>query len=101
MVVYYVYKDPVISWDFTKKREKIDGRNIPKKSFINQYFGAMEVINLLKSNYGNKIQVDLVQLSSLCADSPQITDYKFKFNIGNVDGHIKEVYSKNKLQEIL
>lgn len=101
VLIYFVYKDPVIAWDFTQKREKIEGRNIPKESFVNQYFGSIETINLLKSEYGNKIQTDLVQLATSNSYIPHIADYKFEFNVSNVDGYIKTRYSKNKLMELL
>jgi len=103
VLIYFVYKDPVIAWDFTQKREKIEGRNIPKESFVNQYFGSIETINLLKSQYGKQIQIDLVQLATPTPNSntPLITDYKFEFNISNIDGYIKTRYSKSKLMELL
>ncbi len=101
VLIYFVYKDPVVAWDFTQKREKIEGRNIPKEGFIYQYFGSMNTINSLKSNYGNRIQVDLVQLSTPSDIKPLMTDYKFNFNIDNIDGYIKKSYSEDKLLEIL
>ena len=55
IIVYFVYKDPLVAWDFTKKREKVEGRNIPKESFINQYFGSIETINALKAEYGDPV----------------------------------------------
>jgi predicted ABC-type ATPase len=101
VLVYYVYKDPVIAWDFTQKREKVEGRNIPKESFVEQYFGSIKTINALKSEYGDLIQVDLVQLSAPRSVKPLIEDYKFEFNINNVDGYIKKKYSKSNLLETL
>jgi len=101
VLIYFVYKDPIIAWDFTKKREKIEGRNIPKVSFVDQYFGSIETINLLKKEYGKQIQIDLVQLAAPNSDLPQITDYKFKFNISSIDGFIKTRYSKSELTELL
>ena len=96
-----MYKEPLVAWDFTQKREKIEGRNIPKESFILQYFGSIETINLLKNEYGNKIQVDLVQLAAPTRDTPSVSDYKFDFNISTVDGYIKTRYSKDTLMELL
>ncbi len=101
VMIYFVYKDPVIAWDFTQKREKIEGRNIPKESFVNQYFGSIETVNVLKQEYGNKIQIDLVQLSTQNSNPPLIADYKFNFNIASVDGYIKTRYSKSQLIELL
>lgn len=101
VLIYYVYKDPIIAWDFTQKREKVEGRNIPKESFINHYFGSIETINAIKEEYGNKIQVDLVQLSVSNPNAPAITDYKLSLNITSVDGYIKTRYSKDQLMELL
>ncbi|MBY0538346.1 zeta toxin family protein [Patescibacteria group bacterium] len=101
VLIYFVYKDPVVAWDFTQKREKIEGRNIPKESFINQYFGSIETINQLKKEYGNRIQIDLVQLAVPNLQKPLITDYKFEFNISSVDGYLNTRYSKDTLSELL
>lgn len=101
VLIYFVYKDPLVAWHFTQVREIEEGRNIPKESFIDQYFGSMENINNLKLEYGAKVQVDLVQLSAPNPDNPQITDYRFDFNITSVDGYIKTKYSKNQLIELL
>jgi UDP-N-acetylglucosamine kinase len=101
VIIYYFYKDPLASWEFTQKREWVEGRNIPKESFVEQYFGSMETINQLKKHYKSKIQVDLVQLSSPRPDKPLMTDYKFDFNITNVDGYIKKRYSNIELLQNL
>lgn len=94
--IFYVYKDPVVAWGFTQKREKVEGRNIPKEEFVNHYFSSMENINVLKAEYGRRIQVDLVRLETE-NKHPRMDDYKFKFNITNVDGYIQKKYSKNNL----
>jgi UDP-N-acetylglucosamine kinase len=90
-----------VAWHFTKVREIDEGRNIPKESFVEQYFGSMETINALKQEYGDKIQVDLVQLSVPKPDSHQLTDYRFDFNIASIDGYVKVKYSKKQLLELL
>ncbi|MBP9717623.1 MAG: zeta toxin family protein [Candidatus Pacebacteria bacterium] len=101
VLIYFVYKDPLIAWHFTKVREIAEGRNIPKESFIEQYFGSIETINALKHEYGDRVQIDLVQLSVPKPDSHQLTDYRFDFNIASIDGYIKVKYSKKQLLELL
>ena len=101
VLVYFVYKDPIVAWDFTQKREKVEGRNIPKESFVEQYFGSIDTINKLKQNYASKIQVDLVQLTTPSSSERSISHYSFEFNIVNVDGYIRKRYSKEELLEIL
>lgn len=31
--IFYIYKNPIMAWSFTKKREKVDGRYVPKDIF--------------------------------------------------------------------
>ena len=40
--VFYLYQDPLIAWAFTKKREKMEGRHVPKESFIEAFFKSKE-----------------------------------------------------------
>lgn len=35
--IYYIYQDPLIAWEFTKKREKLEGRRVPRKVFIDAF----------------------------------------------------------------
>lgn len=94
--IFFVYKDPIIAWDFTQRREKVEGRNIPKEDFVCHYFDSIKNINALKANYGDKVQVDLVRLETE-NKQPKMDDYKFEFNISNVDGYIQKKYSENNL----
>jgi len=49
--IIYVYQDPIQAWEFVKEREKRDGRNIPKESFIDEYFNARLVANKIKQDF--------------------------------------------------
>lgn len=95
VIIFYIYQDPKIAWYFTKAREKLEGRNISKEVFINDFFLARENVNKLKLDFGNKIMVYYVQ-----------KDYKhdiqkFKINIENIDKHLKMRYTRESLAEIL
>ncbi|MGZ7224811.1 zeta toxin family protein, partial [Streptococcus pyogenes] len=59
--IYYVYQDPLIAWDFTKERERKQGRHVPKETFINAYFQSRKNISELKSQLGNQISLHIVQ----------------------------------------
>ena len=48
--LYYVYQDPFIAWQFTKEREKAEGRFVPKERFINAYFKSRENIAKVKES---------------------------------------------------
>jgi len=53
--VLYLHQDPLIAWDYTKKREKMEGRTVPKKVFINAYFSAKNNVDNIKKKYGSQI----------------------------------------------
>lgn len=94
--IFYVHKDPVVAWGFTQKREKVEGRNIPKEEFVNHYFASIANINTLKAEYGGKVQVDLVRLETE-NNHPKMDDYKFEFNVTSVDGYVQKKYSEDNL----
>ena len=51
ITIFYVYQDPRIAWQFTKERERAEGRMVPKSIFINAYFKARENIEKVKSRH--------------------------------------------------
>ncbi len=93
--IVYVYQNPVQAWKFVMEREKKDGRVIPRDDFIDKYFKARENVNFLKREYSNQIQVDIV------VKNLDGTDFKYRENIGKVDNHIPERYSKEELEKLI
>jgi predicted ABC-type ATPase len=93
--IIYLYQDPFIAWEFTKKREILEGRNIPKESFIRQLFAAKENVNKIKKIFGKKVQVYLIE------NDFNIGLRKMKVNIENIDNHISIGYTKSQLESEL
>lgn len=58
--VFFIYQDPVIAWNFTQKREKLEGRVIPKEAFIKALFQSYKNVDLLKEKFNSKIELNLV-----------------------------------------
>lgn len=58
--IYYVYQDPLIAWEFTQKREKTEGRYVPKERFINAYFKSRDNIQKVSRTIGEKIDLVVV-----------------------------------------
>lgn len=58
--IYFLYQDPLVSWEFTKVRELKEFRNVPKNIFINAYVKSIENVTLVKKEFGNKIKLNLV-----------------------------------------
>lgn len=60
VAIFYLYQDPQSAWKFTQDREKAEGRNIPKSSFIKQFFGSKLTVTKALEAYGNDIAVYMV-----------------------------------------
>jgi len=58
--IFYIYQDPMVAWEFTKKREKLEGRMVPKDIFIRSFFAAKENVNKIKGIFKEKVRVYLV-----------------------------------------
>lgn len=93
--IYYVYQNPKQAWEFVKKREEKEGRRITKEDFIKKYFLAREVVNKIKNEFGNSVQVDLI------VKNIDGTDKIYKENIDVIDNYIKEEYNMDTLREVL
>jgi len=94
--ILYLYQDPVIAWDYTKKREKLEGRKVPKQIFINAYFSAKNNVNQVKLQFGDQIELNLFE-----KDKENNFVKKAKFNIQSLDEYLKEGYTKDVLEKIL
>ena len=59
--VFYVYQKPDVAWAFTKAREKVEGRHIPKDAFIQQFIDSRETIDRIRKDFDNNIVMLLVK----------------------------------------
>lgn len=93
--IVYVFQEPVIAWDFTKKREEIEGRNIPREAFIKSFLLARENVNRAKLTFKNQVILSIVI-------KDYVNDNKdFKLDIQNIDEHLEKVYTEDELNEIV
>jgi len=58
--IFYVYQDPFVAWDFTKKRKKLEGRYIPKDAFVRAFFEAKDNILKVKSLFNDQIELTVI-----------------------------------------
>lgn len=93
--IHYLYQDPVIAWEFTKKRALLEGRNIPKIVHIQQFFQAKDTVNKIKSEFGKAVELFLIK-----KDFQQGIE-KTEFNVDNVDSYIKMLYTPESLDSLL
>lgn len=94
--IIYLYLDPIIAWQYTQKREKIEGRTVPKEIFINAYFKSHENVNHAKGLFGNRVILHLFIKTK---------DHNFQkkalFNIPSLKNYLKEKYSHEFLEKKL
>lgn len=93
--VYYVYQDPLVAWEFTKAREALEGRRVPKEVFIDSLFKAKENVNQIKLAFGKDIQVNVI-LKNL-----ENNEEKAYYDVNSVDSFVTISYTKNSLLEKL
>jgi len=94
VAIYYVYQEPNLAWEFTKKREKLEGRTVPKKIFIESFVNARRNVVKIKSIFMDKVKVYLI-----------IKDYRNNimesfFDV-HVDSYLKIKYTQEDLNKIL
>lgn len=97
--VFYVYQKPEVAWKFTEAREKTEGRNIPKSVFIEQFFGAKDVINRICIEFAKDVIVFLVKKDFEKNTVDNII--QLKLDKEPIDNYINESYTKEKLEEEL
>lgn len=95
--ILYVYQDPVQAWEFVKAREMVEGRRIPEKYFIEQYFGARDTVVYLKKEFGKKLRVDLL-IKNL-----DNSNRSYRANVGDIeiDKYVAENYTPAALERAL
>jgi len=93
--VFFLYQNPIVAWDFTKKREVMEKRKITPKVFAQTYFDSMNCVNKMKEEFGKKMQLDMV------IQNRQNKLKKIHLNIEKVDGYIKDRYTMGSLMKIL
>lgn len=95
-VIYFVYQDPQVAWDFTKKREVVEQRRITKESFIKGYTMSRTNVNDAKVRFGEHIELNLI-IKNLTNDAVS-SIYK---NIPSVDLYLPKIYTQDELSAIV
>lgn len=97
--IFYIYQDPEIAWEFTKKREIVEGRNIPKNAFIQQFLETQSTIDRIRKEFGSKIQVLLVK-KNFKNDTIEKSG-RIEPDVLDIADYIGVRYSKDELEKIL
>lgn len=95
VIIQYVVQPPEVAWKFTQDRELVEGRNIKRENFIEQYVNSREVVSRIKKEFGSKVQVDLIERDTIK------NTYQFSFNVENIDKYLDKKYSIKELESII
>ncbi len=93
--IFYIYQEPAIAWDFTRKREASEHRNIPKDAFIEAFFASKESVIKIKEEFG--IQVELNVIIKNEANEAG----KTLFNVPSIDKTLGSRYTIGSLRALL
>lgn len=58
--IFYIYQDPLVAWEFTKQREAVEHRNVPKETFIKAFFQSKENVLKMKGEFGRKLELNVI-----------------------------------------
>lgn len=95
ILIQYVVQPPEVAWGFTQDRERVDGRNIRKEDFIEEFIAARDTVSTIKKEFGDKVQVDLIERNL------KTKKYDITFNIDNLDRYLPKKYSKEDLERLI
>ncbi len=101
--IYYLYLDPLVAWAFTQAREKLEGRNIMKERFIEQYVKSKENVDRAKLDFGESVKIHCVlkdsdnKIADVALNWPSVRQY---LETKQREGFIK-IYDARELQELL
>ncbi len=93
--IFYIYQNPVTAWSFTKKREKLDGRYVPKDVFIKAFFDSKENVLKIKSIYKDKVELNVI------IQDEENHVKKIYFNTPTIEKSLHSVYTIGQLDQLL
>lgn len=93
--IIYIFQDPIIAWDFTKKREVVEGRKVSKEFFIKSFLTAKINVEIIRKMFKDKISVDLVK-----KDYQNKTEEIFP-DIEKIDNYLDFPYNEDELKNKL
>lgn len=91
--IFYLYIDPLSAWKFTKAREFLEGRNIIKEKFIEQFFNSKNNVDKIKQEFKKQVKINCV----LKNEDGQIIETEF--NVVSVDIFLEKYYTKQVIKK--
>lgn len=90
--VHYIFQDPLVAWDFTKKREHVEGRFVPKEMFVEALFESRANVQRIQAKFGSDVKVTFVM-----KDYQNDTFLEHYYGVNEIDGRTEMKYTKEEL----
>jgi adenylylsulfate kinase-like enzyme len=97
--IFYVYQTPRTAWRFTEAREQLEGRNIPKTAFIEEFCGAKATVKRVRSEFTDRIVLFLVKKDFDTSETREVVKMINPDTL--IDEYIGEHYTKEYLEKNL
>lgn len=93
--ISYLYQDPYEAWKYTKYREKLEGRHVPKSVFIDAFYKSLENVEKTKFKFGNSVSLDIYVKKS------NNSFEKSFFNTNSIKNYIPSIPKRSVLERSL
>ncbi|MGY6564674.1 MAG: zeta toxin family protein [Halomonadaceae bacterium] len=93
--IFFVYQQPVLAWQFVCGREKLEGRNIPRESFIRQFLDVQNVVTQIKQEFGERVVLDVIIKNN------DGTNQQWETAVASIDDYLPERYTRKQLEDLL
>lgn len=97
--IFYVYQTPIAAWRLTQARELLEGRNIPKSAFIEQFGNAKETTGRIRYEFADNVVIFLVKKDFDTHTTKEIV--KMVDPNTSIDSYIGEHYTREELEKLL
>ena len=102
ITVFYLCQKPDLAWDYTKKREIVEGRPITKDTFIDAYISAKANIIAIKKKYASGIVINVVMKNEQNEiDDQRLNVSESEFEAFLVEKGLDVTYNIHYLSKIL
>ena len=98
--ILYVFQKPEIAWKFTEARERVEGRNIPRQVFIDEFLGAMQTVKAIHKEFGNEGNVHIFIVKKNY-ESNLVEDVETDPQQDFIDRHLDDGYTPEALEKLL
>lgn len=96
VIILYVYQKPDLAWKFTKDRELVEGRIIPREAFIRQFLEAPRCVDRILGEFHDHVAVFVIRKDL----APRAKQQYFE-RVRTITEKIKIPYSEGDLRRLI